>query len=105
MILTAAALTLAIQFELDLTALVRRGELQQPVVRCGISTVGYHFNGRPGQQFVYAGERFEIPEEGWIELLADRRHHTYVVDGRELQLDAGALDAFSFRHVTLPPEQ
>lgn len=104
MIILAAALTLGINIEIDLGALVRRHEQQKsPEVTCGIKTVGYHIAGTPGQQFRYAGESFTIPREGFIEVISLPRVTTYSVAGRELPLDAdGALDGFSFRWITLP---
>jgi hypothetical protein len=103
MLLLAAALTLGINVEIDLGALVNRHQ-RGPEVTCGIKTVGYHFTGRPGQQFRYAGETFTIPREGFIEVISLPRVTSYgTADGRTLPLDAGgALDAFSFRWIALP---
>lgn len=105
MIVLAAALTLGINLEIDLGALIRRNQPKgAPEVTCGIKTVGYHFTGKPGQQFRYAGETFTIPREGFVEVVALKRVTTYSVDGRELPLDDGisALDSFSFRWISLP---
>lgn len=103
MIVLAAALTLSINVELDLTALVRRARPKDaPAVTCGIKTVGYRFVGKPGQQFRYAGENWTIPGEGWIELIADRRRNTYAIAGKTLPLDVWALDQFGFREVPMP---
>jgi len=104
MIILAAALTLGINLEIDLGALVRRHERKAPEVTCGIKTVGYHFAGRPGQKFGYAGETFTIPREGFVEVISLKRVTTYSVDGRSLPLEDGVspLDGFSFRWITLP---
>lgn len=104
MIIAAAALTLGISLEIDLTALIRRQERRAPEVTCGIKVVGYHFAGKPGQQFRYAGETFTIPREGFVEVISLPRVTTYVADGRTLALEDGVspLDGFSFRWITLP---
>ena len=104
MIIAAAALTLGISLEIDLTALIRRQERRAPEVTCGIKVVGYHFAGKPGQQLRYAGETFTIPQEGFIEVISLPRVTTYVADGRTLPLEDGVspLDGFSFRWITLP---
>jgi hypothetical protein len=104
MILLAAALTASINVEIDLSALVRRGKAQEPVVSCGIETVGYRFVGKPGQQFRYAGETYTVPGEGSIELIATRRRTTtYAYEGRSLPLDVWPRDQFGLREVPLPP--
>ena len=102
--LLAAILTLGINIEIDLGALVRNYQRKDPVVTCGIKVVGYHISGRPGQQFGYAGETFTIPREGFIEVISLPRVKHYTVDGRKLPLDDGIsqLDGFSFRWITLP---
>lgn len=40
---------------------------------CRISTVGYRFIGLPGAEFRYAGDSYQLPDEGQIELIATRR--------------------------------
>lgn len=104
MIVLAAALTMAINIEIDLGALVRRQERRSPDVACGIKTVGYRFRGTPGQQVRYAGETLSIPREGFVEVIALKRVTTYSVDGRTLPLEDGVspLDGFSFRWIDLP---
>lgn len=104
MIMLAAALTLGINLEIDLTGLIRRQERRAPEVTCGIKVVGYHFAGRPGQQFRYAGETFTIPREGFVEVISLPRVTTYMAGGRTLPLEDGVspLDGFSFRWITLP---
>ena len=104
MIIAAAALTLGISLEIDLTALIRRQERRTPEVTCGIKVVGYHFAGKPGQQFRYANQSFTIPAEGFIEVISLPRVTTYLADGRTLPLEDGVspLDGFSFRWITLP---
>ena len=99
MLILAAVLTASIN--LDLTMLIRRAR-QEPVVTCGIVTVGYRFRGKPGQEFRYAGDTYEIPEEGWVELIADRRRTTYAIRGRSLPLDVWPRDPFGFRDIPLP---
>lgn len=103
MIILAAALTLGINLEIDLGALVRRHQQQQtPTVTCGIKVVGYHFTGKPGQEFKYAGETFTIPREGFVEVISVPRVSTYGVAGRDLPLDDGSpLDGFSLRWISL----
>ena len=104
MFILAATLTLGINLEIDLTALIRRQERRAPEATCGIKVVGYHFAGRPGQQFRYAGETFTIPREGFVEVISLPRVTTYMADGRTLPLEDGVspLDGFSFRWISLP---
>jgi hypothetical protein len=107
MILVAAALlTASINVELDLGALIHRTTAKQPTVTCGISTVGYRFSGKPGQAFRYAGDTYQVPAEGWVELIADKRRTTYSYNGRSLPLDVWPKNQFGFREVPLPsPDQ
>jgi hypothetical protein len=102
MILLAAVLTASINVELDLGALLHRNAVKQPTVTCGISTVGYRFSGKPGQSFRYAGDTYQVPAEGWVELIADRRRTTYSYSGRTLPLDVWPKNQFGFREVPLP---
>jgi hypothetical protein len=104
MIVLAAALTMAINIEIDLTALVARYNRPLPGVTCGIKTVGYRFRGTPGRQVKYAGRTFTLPREGFIEVISLKRVTTYSVDGRTLPLEDGVspLDGFSFRWIDLP---
>ena len=102
MLILAAALTLGINVELDLGSLIRHHDRPAPKVTCGIKTVGYRFSGTPGQTFRYAGETWTVPNEGFIELIADARRTTYSYDGRTLPLEVWPLDQFSFRRVPLP---
>lgn len=104
MIILAAALTLGINLEIDLGALVRRHDKQSsPEVTCGIKVVGYHIAGKPGQQFRYANESFTIPAEGFIEVISLPRVATYAFEGRDLPLEDGSpMDGFSFRWISLP---
>lgn len=101
-LLAATVLTAAIQINLDLTPVVRAASKSEPVVTCNIKTVGYRFVGAPGQSFRYAGERFEIPAEGSIELLADQDKTSYTISNRSLPLDVWPRDPFGFREVPLP---
>lgn len=103
MLVLAAALTLGINLEIDLSALVRHHQVREPKVTCGISTVGYHFSGAPGQQFDYAGETFTIPASGYVEVISLPKLTTYSVSGSAFPLEnGGPLDAFSFRWIALP---
>lgn len=102
----AAALTLGIRIDIDLTALISRQEHRTNGVTCGIKVVGYHFAGRPGQRFRYAGESFTIPRQGFVRVISLPRVSNYVVEGHRLPLEDGVspLDGFSFRWITLPAE-
>lgn len=102
MLILAAVLTASMNIDLDLTTLIKRSRAKEPVVTCGIVTVGYRFRGKPGQQFRYAGDTYEIPEEGWVELIADRRRTTYAISGRSLPLDVWPRDPFGFRDIPMP---
>ena len=102
MILLATILTASISVELDLGALLRRNAVKEPTVTCGISTVGYRFSGRPGQEFRYAGDTYQVPAEGWVELIADKRKTTYSFDGRSFPLEVWPKNQFGFREVPLP---
>jgi hypothetical protein len=102
MLVLAAVLTASISVDVNLVALIRRTQLKEPAVTCGIVTVGYRFRGKPGQEFRYAGDKYEIPQEGWVELIADRRRTTYAIQGRSLPLDVWPRDPFGFRDIPLP---
>jgi hypothetical protein len=102
MLLLATVLTASINIELDLGALLHRTAVKAPAVTCGISTVGYRFQGKPGQQFRYAGDTYEVPGEGWVELIADKRRTTYSFEGRTLPLEVWPKNQFGFREVPLP---
>ena len=102
MILLAAVLTASININLDLSKVLHRVEAAAPNVTCGISTVGYRFRGTPGQEFRYAGDSYEVPAEGWVELIADSKRSTYAIKGRTLPLDVWPRDQFGFRDVPLP---
>lgn len=103
MILAAAlTLTLSIHIEIDLTQLLRRaGRVAPPAVTCGIAVVGYRISGAPGRRFAYAGEVFEMPEEGVIELIAEPRRTSLRIDGRDVAMD-GPRNQFGFMEVALP---
>ena len=105
MIILAAALTLGINLEIDLGALLSRQKRTAVEATCGIKIVGYHFTGKPGQQFDYANETFTIPNEGFVEVVALPKLATYSVGGEKLALDNGTpLDSFSMRWIALPLE-
>jgi hypothetical protein len=101
-ILAAAILTASISVDIDLTRLIHRTAVKAPSVTCGISTVGYRFVGKPGLKFRYAGDTYEVPSEGFVELIADKRRTTYSVDQRSLPLEVWPKDQFGFREVPLP---
>lgn len=105
MLLAAATLTAALSLEIDLGALFKANRIREPKVTCGIHTVGYRFSGKPGQTFRYAGDTYTIPEEGWIELIADRRNTTYRIHNATLPLDGFPLNQFGFGEVPLPTEK
>lgn len=104
--LTAAAVLIAgIHLEVDLIGLFRRAPQRKPLeVVCGIRVIGYHFTGRPGQQFGYDGETFTIPREGFVELISVPRLKDYSFADRTLPLDPqnGVVDGFGFRWIELP---
>jgi hypothetical protein len=105
MLIAAATLTAAITLEIDLGGLLRAHRVQEPKVTCGIRTVGYRFEGKPGQQFRYAGDSYTIPDEGWIELIADKKHTSYRINDATLAIDGAPLNQFGFGEVTLPSPQ
>ena len=104
MLIAAAALTLAINIEVDLTALMKRArKAEVRGLTCNITTVGYRFVGLPGQTFRYEREEFVVPNSGWVELIASRRKTAeYQANGVTLPLDVWPIDQFGFRTVPLP---
>jgi len=102
MLILATILTASISVELDLGALLHRKTVQTPSITCGISTVGYRFSGKPGQEFRYAGDTYTVPAEGWVELIADKRRTTYSYASRSLPLEVWPKNQFGFREVPLP---
>jgi hypothetical protein len=102
MLLAAATLTAALSLEIDLGSLLKAHRVREPKVTCGIHTVGYRFSGKPGQKFRYAGDTYTIPEEGWIELIADRGNTTMRVNNATLPLDGYPLNQFGFGEVPVP---
>jgi len=105
MIIAAATLTAALSLEIDLGSLFNAHRTREPKVTCGIRTVGYRFSGKPGQQFRYAGDSYTIPQEGWVELIADRGNTTYRIANQTLPLDGWPLNQFGFGEVPLPSPQ
>jgi hypothetical protein len=101
MLLAVAVLTASISVDIDLSGLIRRAS-QAPKATCNISTVGYRFRGKPGQEFRYAGDTYRIPAEGWVELIADRRRTTFAVGAQTFPIVETPRDPFGFRDVTLP---
>ena len=102
MFLLAAVLTASMNVDVDLSSMIKHQQMKEPVATCGIKTVGYRFRGKPGQSFKYAGDKYEIPAEGWVELIADRDRTTYAISGKTLPLDVWPRDPFGFRDVPLP---
>lgn len=102
MIVLAAVLTAAININIDSVRLPGISGIQQPRMECGITTVGYRFHGKPGQTFRYAGDEYEIPNEGYVELIASRRRKTYRIHDRDLPLDVWPVGMFGFRDVPMP---
>ena len=89
-----------VSVDIDLRGLIGRLEPRTPPkVTCGIETVGYRFIGPAGRKLRYAGDTYEIEQDGDLELIADKRRRTYAVDGRSLPLDVWPKDAFGFREV------
>jgi hypothetical protein len=103
MLLAAAVLTASISVDIDLSGLIRRAN-QAPKATCNITTVGYRFRGRPGQEFRYAGDTYRIPAEGWVELIADRRRTTFAVGTQTFPIVETPRDPFGFRDVALPTD-
>ena len=102
MLTIAAAFTALLQIDLDPRSLLGHQQ-HPPAVSCEINIVGYRFIGRPGQVLVYADETFEIPAEGWIELIADRKRITYACEGVSISFEtSSSLDPFGFLTVALP---
>lgn len=102
MFLLAAVLTASINIDIDLTSLIRRANQAEPKATCNISTVGYRFRGKPGQEFRYAGDTYQIPAEGWVELIADKRRTSFAFNGENLTIADAPRDPFGFRDVSLP---
>jgi len=100
-----AAVTLTAAITIDLGGLFNAHRVSDAHATCGIRTVGYRFSGKPGQKFRYAGDTYTIPEEGWIELIADRRKTTYRVNNTSLPLGGAPLNQFGFGEVELPAPQ
>ena len=73
-----------------------------PIVTCHKGAVSYKFVGTPGTKFTYAGDGYVLPIEGWIEVIADAHASDYVLAGNHLPVNAGPLDAFGTRTVTVP---
>ncbi len=96
-----AAIMLSIQFDLDLNPLLSAARRAQGKTVCGISIVRYRFINPPGHEIRYAGDMYVIPEEGQLELIADRRNNTYIVNGIRIRIESGYIDQFGFRTVEL----
>ena len=102
MFLLAAVLTASLNVDLNLSSLIQVAQQAEKRGSCSISTVGYRFHGTPGQDFRYAGTVYRIPEDGWVELIADGKRSKYTVSGETLPLTGLPRDQFGFRDVRLP---
>ena len=91
----------AITLTLNLDKVFQRAE-KPPETTCGIQTVSYRFVGEPGTEFRYAGEKFQVPVRGVIELIAERGVTEYQVASRKLPLDVWPRDEMGTRTVPLP---
>ena len=101
MLLIAAILS----FHLDLSSLFgHHGTPATPAPTCHITTVSHKFVGEPGMAFRYAGEKYEIPHDGWIELIAAKGVDQYEYLGRPLPLNVFPRDEFGAEVVRLPKE-
>lgn len=91
LILAASIQAPAIEIDLSgLWAAHIRARAKDPRVTCGIRVVGYRFVGEPGKRVRYMGRTYEIPREGYVELIA----------GRSVPKDASPeLDQFGFATV------
>lgn len=104
MTILVAALTL----RLDLGALLQRANAAPPQVKgmtCNIATVSYRFVGEPGTELRYAGNRYIVPAEGSIEVLATKGETEYQVAGGTRPLEVWPRDSFGTRTVPLPKRQ
>ncbi|HEX7706273.1 MAG TPA: hypothetical protein VF701_07440 [Thermoanaerobaculia bacterium] len=102
MFIAAAILVAAIGINPEVKPEAKKSVVAEPQVSCGIKTVGYRFTGEPGQQFRYAGATYVIPEEGWVEVVANKRQKNYLINGSTLPLVGGPHNQFGFLEVALP---
>ena len=96
------AALLAIHLTFDLGPKGASHSNRPPVVTCHKGAVSYKFVGTPGTTFMYAGDSYTIPIEGWIELVADAHASDYVLAGNRLPVDVGPMDEFGARTVNVP---
>jgi hypothetical protein len=87
---------------INLDFLAGRAPRRQPPAECRITIVGFRFRGQPGQVFEYAGERFEIDAERYVEVIAHRRRMTYMINGVQVPLKSAPTDPFGFVDAELP---
>jgi hypothetical protein len=97
-----AAIALAAQTQVALPAVHRRRS--EPAVTCGITIVSHKFVGRPGIRFTYAGDEYQLPAGGRLELIASPGDDTYEIDGRPRPLNVWPRDEFGTETVPLPVE-
>ena len=95
--ITIAAVVLSVKLGAAVTNVRTSGEK----ALCGLDTTTVVFTGNPGTTFTFDGERFVVPANGSIELVAGRTK-TYEVEGQLLPVNAGPADEFGRRTVQLP---
>lgn len=100
MMMIAAAL--AIHVAVDLGPSKAGASRKAPVVTCHKGPVSYKFVGTPGTKFVYGGDAWMIPMDGWIEIIAAPKATDYVLAGQKMSIDAGPVDAFGTRTIQVP---
>ena len=96
------AALLAIHLTIDLGPKQASRSNKPPVVTCHKGAVSYKFVGTPGTKFVYGGDQYALPIEGWIEVVSDPRSPFFTLAGNKLPVDVGPLDAFGTRTVNVP---
>jgi hypothetical protein len=101
MMIPTALLAIHLTFDLGPKPAGSRSS-KPPVVTCHKGAVSYKFVGTPGTKFVYAGDAYTLPIEGWIEIVSDPKASDYLLAGNKLPVDVGPLDAFGTRTVTVP---
>lgn len=74
----------------------------EPKPTCHVRVVSHKFVGQPTSVFTFAGEQYEIPATGWIELISEKHVDTYEYNGRTLPLKVFPLDAFGTETIHLP---
>jgi hypothetical protein len=101
MMIPTALLAIHLTFDLGPKPAGSRSS-KPPIVTCHKGAVSYKFVGTPGTKFVYAGDSYTLPIEGWIEIVSDPHASDYLLAGNKLPLNVGPLDAFGTRTVSVP---